>query len=163
MDTYLSLLEPRAEELESQALRDPGIINAEEQRALDFILRSLREGRQANPRRGEPPAHAPEPAAAEATPRTATGFLGGLMQSKPKGNYRDARPVIPGAPTPALTRSPRAPGSGRAGAGEDEEAGGGMLNDRSTRLLVQHLNLNQRLDTDDAKNMEGTLGYLKKT
>ena len=38
-----------------------------------------------------------------------------------------------------------------------------MFGDKNTRLLVQHLNLNQRMETDDAKNMEGTLGYLKKT
>jgi len=163
MDTYLSLLEPRAEELESQALMDPGIITAEEKGALDWILRSLRKGRQATSRRDEPPAGAPEPAEAEATLRTTTGFLGGLMQSRPKGSYRDTRPTIPGAPTPAPTHSPRTPGTWRAGAGEEGETGGSMLNDRSTRLLVQHLNLNNRLDTDDAKNMEGTLGYLKKT
>ena len=119
MDTYMSLLEPRAEELESQALREPGLLSAEERRALDFILRSIREGRQSNPRRDEPPAHTSEPGAVEATPRPATGFLGGLMQSRPKGDYRDTRPVIPGAPAPALAHSQRtlATGTGRAGAG----------------------------------------------
>ncbi|CAK0808579.1 unnamed protein product [Prorocentrum cordatum] len=39
----------------------------------------------------------------------------------------------------------------------------GILTDPNTRLLVQHLNLSQRMEADDSKNVEGPLGYLKTT
>ena len=148
MDTYLKLVEPRAEELEAQALRDPGFLNTEEQRALDFILRGIREGRLIKRRGDEPPVPAQVPSAPEAAPRPATRFLGGLMRTKPAGDYRDTRPAIPGASgsPPASSQrdavqgmSPGGSSGGRAGAGEEGGAGGNMFGDRNTCLLVQHL------------------------
>ena len=37
-----------------------------------------------------------------------------------------------------------------------------MLSDKTARVLLQQRHLAQRLDADDGKNVEGTLGYLKK-
>ena len=94
----------------------------------------------------------------------------GLIRTRPVGEYQDTRPAMTGAqaPAPASTQwdaihglAPARTAGGRAGAGEEERAG--LVNDRTARLLVQHLNYSQRLETDDSKNVEGTLGHLKKT